>query len=72
MTDDKTKQNEMHLAGPTIGDAASVEPVLEPLFFVRPAPGTAGVELADSIADGIIALINAERAAKGLPPLLKD
>lgn len=40
-------------------------------FFVRPEKQTAK-DLGDTIADGLIAQINADRIAQGLPPLEKD
>jgi hypothetical protein len=59
------------LGAKLVDSAAKHEPTKEPLFFVRPAPGKVA-ELADSMADGIIAMINSERAARGLPPMPKE
>jgi hypothetical protein len=51
----------------------STEEKKDAQFFVRPTTeGKKPEDLADEMADGLIAQINAERLAKGLPPLEKD
>ena len=49
------------------------EPRKDAQFFVRPATkDTTAESLARQISEGLIAIINEERAKKGLPPLEKD
>ncbi len=52
--------------------AEETETPAEPLFFVRPKSADAAEDLVKSIASGVIKQINADRLARGLPPIAKS